>query len=63
MIEKNRRTNEHDRDQNAAWNLILQGLTAQALMKAGYTYAENHMYDEISEVPDFLASRMGMIPK
>ena len=34
--------------------LIIQALTAKALTVAGYTYSENHQYDEISEVPDFL---------
>lgn len=34
--------------------LILQALTAQALSLAGFTHVENHQYDEMSEVPDFL---------
>jgi len=34
--------------------LILQALTAEALEQAGYTFVENHQYDDVSEVPDFL---------
>lgn len=34
--------------------LILQALTAKALCHVGYSFAENHQYDEVSEVPDFL---------
>ena len=34
--------------------LILQALTAKAIEQTGYTFVENHQYDEVSEVPDFL---------